>query len=500
VDLGHGAAPVLPSDAADDRISGPFNLTAGTSTPGVAQPAGENPRVIQVQYQPARTEDDPEVLVAPPAPDGPFPNGVAIDLTTALLLTTGQNPQVGFAEQRIQEAFAQVSLAEALWLPSLRAGANFNKHEGQIQDVVGQMIETSRGSVYTGMGAMAVGAGSPAVPGLYANFHLRDAVFQPRIARHVAGARMEASRATLNDTLLQTALAYTELHEAVLTYSVAEETLQNAHQLAGVTGEFARTGQGLQADADRARVELSLRQIELRRAAENVRVASARLARLLSQNPEETLLPQEPTLAPIELVESDVPLADLVVTGLSNRPELAESQFLVGEAVQRMLRERAAPLVPSVLLGVSYGGNAGGLGRELDNFGDRLDFDVAAWWELRNLGLGERALRDEAASRVELARLRKVQVLDQVASEVAEAHAQVIERKAQIGFAQTGVEAAIESLRRNSQRIQEGEGLPIEVLQAIQALDQSRRQFVRAVADYNRAQFRLQRALGWPIQ
>jgi hypothetical protein len=40
--------------------------------------------------------------------------------------------------------------------------------------------------------------------------------------------------------------------------------------------------------------------------------------------------------------------------------------------------------------------------------------------------------------------------------------------------------------------------LPIEVLQAIQALATSRREY-SAVADYNSAQFTLHRSLGWPI-
>jgi outer membrane protein TolC len=50
------------------------------------------------------------------------------------------------------------------------------------------------------------------------------------------------------------------------------------------------------------------------------------------------------------------------------------------------------------------------------------------------------------------------------------------------------------------ERIRAGAGLPIEVLQAIQALDQARREYLRAVADHNEAQFRLHRALGWPIR
>ncbi len=193
-------------------------------------------------------------------------------------------------------------------------------------------------------------------------------------------------------------------------------------------------------------------------------------------------------------------LPQLVATGLSTRPELAESRFLVGAAVERLRREQNAPLVPSVLLGLSYGGNGGGLGSEIDNFGDRMDFDAVAYWELRNLGLGEQAARNEARSRVDQARWRQVQIMDQIAGDVAETYAQVVSRREQIALAQQGITSARESYRRNNERIQDALGLPIEALQSIAALDNAQRQYVRSVADYNRAQFRLQRALGWPVQ
>jgi outer membrane protein TolC len=440
------------------------------------------------------TQDSIEQLFGPVS-------SLPIDLATALQVTTGQNPQVGFAQQRIQEAYARLRSAEVLWVPSIRAGFNYNKHDGVIQNVEGDMITNSRSSLYTGAGAQAVGAGSPAIPGLVMNFHLRDAIFQPRIAAQSLGAREQASRATTNDTLLDTALRYMDLLEAVQILAVAQETLTHAEQLSRVTRSFADAGQGLQADADRALTELSVRQVELHRAAENVRVASVQLARVLSQqDPSLLLVPQEPVLVPIELVERGALVSELVATGLSNRPELAESRFLVEEAVQRLNRERHAPLVPSILLGASYGGNGGSPTSTITDFGDRFDFDAGAYWEIRNLGLGEQAAWNETRSRLEQTRWQQIQVMDQIAADVAEAHAQVEARRSQIKVAQSGVAVAEDSYRRNTERIRAGQGLPIETLQSIQALDQAQRQYVRSVADFNRSQFRLHRALGWPIQ
>ena len=338
------------------------------------------------------------------------------------------------------------------------------------------------------------------VPGVVAQFHTTDAIFQPRIASHGLCARQAATEAATNDTLLATALAYLELLRATQELRIAEETRDNAKKLADLTATFSRTGQGPQADADRARTELVFRRNDVSRSEEAGAVASARLAEQLSLDGTIRILPLENAIVPIDLVTPDLPLSDLVASGLSGRPELAEAQHLVCEAVQRYQRERYAPLVPSVLLGLSQSGFGGGLGSDLDRFSGRFDFDAAVYWELRNFGFGERAKRDEMQARHDQAQALQVRLMDRVAREVVEAGTQVRMRKSQIALAETGIQAATESYKRNVTRIREGHGLPIEVLQSLHALDDARREYLRTVVDYNEAQFRLQRALGWPIQ
>jgi len=299
---------------------------------------------------------------------------------------------------------------------------------------------------------------------------------------------------------MDAALAYNDLLESMELEAIAAQTRDNTLRLADLTGQYARTGQGLPADSDRAQAELATRQVEAQRAVEQVQVSSVRLARTLSQDPTIRLAPTEPTIAPIELTPAGCSVQQLVATGLGNRPELAECRFLVDAAIEQLRREQNAPLIPSVLLGMSYGGNGGGLGGNIENYGDRMDFDAVAYWELRNLGYGEQAARAAAQANVEQARWRQVQVMDQTASEIAEAYVQVESRRRQMALAQSGIRAAQDSYRRNAQRIQDALGLPIEALQSIQALDNAQRQYTQTVADFNRAQFRLHRALGWPIQ
>lgn len=425
------------------------------------------------------------------------PTGYSIDLASAIQLAAGQNPNVMFARERINEAFALHDRAEALWLPSIRAGANWNKHEGRIQDVAGNVFNTSRGSYFGGLGANAVGAGSPTVPGIMAAFHLTDAIHQPQITEHAAASRQYSASAAEQEVMLQAATAYLELLRANQELAIARDIEQRARKLNDLTKAYADTGQGLVADYERARTELAVRQNETVRAEEGVQVASARLAQLLHIDPSIELLPTETTVVPLSLLSTSGPLQELVATGLSHRPEICEQRLLVAEACARLKRERQAPLLPSVLLGVSYGGFGGGTGDNFKQPTSRLDADAIAFWEVRNLGLGEKAARDEATSRVNQARWREIATLDRIAREVVEAHAQVTARQRQLTVAEEGVQAATRSFERNTERIQNAQGLPLETLQSLQALAQARREYLRTVHDYNVAQFQLQRALGW---
>lgn len=425
------------------------------------------------------------------------PAGYALSLGNVLSLAENQNPNVALARERINEAYARADRADTLWLPSIRAGLNYNHHEGQIQDVAGNVFNTNRSAFYGGLGANGVGAASPSVPGVVAQFHLTDAIFQPKIAEHQAAARQFGASAVRNDILRDTAVAYLELLRAEQSFVISIEAVSNTRKLASVTHQFATTGQGLQSDDERLQVELALRQEQLAKRREAVMVASARLAQILHADPATPIQSGEPHVIPLEILQLEGTAASYVATGLQRRPELAEQKHLVCEAVERLQREKYAPLVPSVLLGLSYGGFGGGIGSSIVNSGDRWDADAVAYWEVRNLGFGEKAARAETASLARQAQHREVALLDRIAREVTEAHAQVIQRQERLELARQSIAAAEKSYALNLQRIENAQGLPIEVLQSITALATAREAYLNAVVDYNIAQFELCRSIGW---
>jgi outer membrane protein TolC len=147
---------------------------------------------------------------------------------------------------------------------------------------------------------------------------------------------------------------------------------------------------------------------------------------------------------------------------------------------------------------VSGGGFGGGEGSEIENFGGRSDFDVAAVWELQNFGFGNVALQREQRSVYRQANLAMQQLRDLIAAEVTQAYQRTQLRRQQIEVTRPQVESAQQAVRLNLEGIRGGVLRPIEIQQAIGALASSRNQYWDAVTDYNVAQLQMLRAIGRP--
>jgi outer membrane protein TolC len=225
---------------------------------------------------------------------------------------------------------------------------------------------------------------------------------------------------------------------------------------------------------------------------------SAELARLLRLDGRVELVPAEERIVPVKIVDDSTALDELLATGLSNRPELRQYQHLVAATNERIRQEHWRPWLPNLAVGYSAGTFGGGPSGQFDNQSGRGDFDALAAWELNRLGLGNYVLRRQRASQNRQAYLQFAMVRDRVIAEVTTAAADLHSYLRQIDATTGSIQAANESYQLNFQRIRQGEGLPIELLQAIRARTDAQDAYTQAVTNYNRSQFRLLRALGQP--
>jgi outer membrane protein TolC len=171
--------------------------------------------------------------------------------------------------------------------------------------------------------------------------------------------------------------------------------------------------------------------------------------------------------------------------------------------VLRLKQAKLRPFVPSLAVTYSGGGFGGGMNSFFGEFKTRGDVAASLFWELRGLGLSDRGNWRVADAQRRTADIALVRVQAQVANDVVAAYKARSASGEAMDDASESVREAVESLKLNLANIQRGAGLPgatrpIEVLQPIQALALARTDYLSAVLGYNRAQFRLYRAVGQP--
>jgi outer membrane protein TolC len=438
---------------------------------------------------------------APPSDVVPGPAEHPIDLVAALAQAGVDNPTIALAQEAVRASQAELLQARALLLPTLDAGVSFNLHRGNLLSAQGIVVNVNRQSLYAGAGAEAVGAGTVGIPGVRLTAHVADAVFDPRAARQRVASRQADAAATQNNVLLDVTTRYFDLTGAELRLQALRQSERDLAEVARLTANFARTGQGREGDAERARSALLLLQARDVRAQEEVEVAAAELARLLSLDPAVRLRAPAGDLAPLRLVGPDLDLEQLVQLALRKRPELAARAAEIMELQTRLRKECVRPLLPFLTVGFS-GGEFGGGSDQADvrfgHFSGRTDFDALAVWSLQNLGFGNRAMQRQLRAQVGEAMARREEVLDLVRREVAEAYALSAERLRVVDLARRRVATAQQAFREDLQRSQNLEARPIEVLTSVDLLTTARLDFVQALVGYNQAQFQLFVALGQP--
>jgi outer membrane protein TolC len=369
-------------------------LILASLTPVFAQPAGDK-RLDNLP--PPRPLEGTEPISA--AASLLNPQVTPIDLCSALKLAGVYNPELLLARERVTEADALRQLAAAQFLPTINYGTNYDHHQGTLQQSTGKILQVNRDAMYLGLGAAAVGSGTVTIPGVVLSGNVSDTIYNLLTARQIVRQRQFESEAVRNDVLLRVVTAYLELLRATGRRAVAAQTRSDSAEVARITANFAKTGQGKLSDAERSAAELQLRDDLLLQADANIQIASARLAQLLSLDPATRLHPSDGWVVPTPVVPDPVPLRELLAVALTQRPELKARQSAIRAALLQLQAAKVLPFSPNILAGYSNGTFGGGSNlntlssgdARFGSFDDRQDVDVILYWSLRNLGVGNLA-------------------------------------------------------------------------------------------------------------
>jgi outer membrane protein TolC len=496
--------------------------TAGAAGAGASSPTSPMPNVISgAQPVPAPGQPPRVRSLIPAAPEGPVvplarvvqlkaaPTETGdfrlpITLATALRLADARPIVVAAAQASVWVAEAQLTRARVLWVPTLNIGFDYIRHDGGGPDFnKGIMTAPSVNFFYGGIGAWQfVGT--------------TDAIFQPLVARQTLNARHWEIQSAKNNALMDTAMAYFTVHQSRGLYAGTLYTIERGHDLVERISHLSRDLVS-RIEVERARNLVADLEQQSVTARQQWRVASANLTQLLRLDPRSVVVPLEHDHLQVTLIEPGRVLDDLIPIALTNRPELAGHQAQVQATIAAIRREKMRPLTPSILINgfqtpyeMLQAGIFGlGPNSSLNQWTGREDVSLQPLWQFEGLGLGNLARIKEQRGEQSRAIIELFRTQDMVAADTTRAHARLQSAALRVVQADRALRTAIITFNGNYEGLQQttrfGDVLvlvnrPQEAVFALQLLEVAFVEYYTTVAEYNRAQFELFHAMGYPAQ
>jgi len=414
-----------------------------------------------------------------------------IDLPAVIRMVDQNSPAIGIAQARIREAQARLASANTQWLPNLSVGFTYNRFDGQTQNQRGDVFGVSRANLFGGGGAAL-------------NFDVAEAIYAPLIAKRLSNAAHLRSTAVLQFTELEAVTAYLDLVQIHAQLAINADTLTRAEAMltAAKNAKEAKLDR-IAGDVNRAQTEVLFRRVERIELEGRVGVFSARLGKLLLLPPTVRLVPAEVAIVPVSLIDPTATIDQLIGIAIVNRPDLATNRELVAAAWARVRKQEHAVLLPRLTIANQTGGYGGGFNDKLQNFSSRNALSMQLYWEVKNLGFGNRADVAEKRATRDQASLQLVEEQARAVSEIVEAAQIAAARYESLDLAERAVKEATELYRINKEgtfNVIDAKNLfdALRPLQSIQTLNQARQNYLSAVVDFNRAQYRLFTFIGNP--
>jgi outer membrane protein TolC len=486
--------PTTPAIGPRGASGVPPALTAPPAAPAAPRPddpaPGVNPLATGLKLKPA-----PLALS-----DVRYP----INLATALRLADARPLIVAAAQARVWVSEAELTRAKVLWLPTFNLGFDYVRHDGGGPDFnKGIMTSPSVNFVYGGIG-------------LVGNLPLADAIYQPLSARQSLNARHYDVQTAKNDALMKTADAYFQVHQYRGIYAGALYTVERGKDLVERIEQLSKEFVP-RVEIERAKNLLADLEQNAASAREQWRVQSANLTQVLRLDPRVVVEPLEHDHAQVTLIDPSRSLDELMPVALRNRPEIASKQAMVEAALAQVRLEKARPFIPNLMLngfqtpGELIQAGVFGLGpnSSLNQWLGRDDISIQPMWQLDSLGVGNLARIKQQRGMQSMAIIEFFHDQDRVAADVTRAQARVQSAAVRVIQADRALRTGIITFNGNYEGLQQTTRLgnvlvlvnrPQEAVFALQLLNTAFQEYFTTVADYNRAQFELFHALGYPAR
>lgn len=403
----------------------------------------------------------------------PIKKGQLLDLGRSIEIALKYHPSIVAAKNTVRANETRIGQAKSNYYPQVSVQSSYSKNAPAV-------------STKTGI------SGSGTYDQYAADVNLTQNIYDfERTATQVkiANLNTDSSRQDLDNVtsliVLGVKQSYYTLVAAIKSRDVAVETVQQFKQHLEQAKGFFEVGIKPKFDVTKAEVDLSNAKLYLIRAENAVRIARVNLNNAIGVSD-----------MPEYIVESDI-LYEKYETGFEealnkayeNRPDL-RSLILKEESANQAIELAKTGNYPSITGNAGYG--FGGTDFPLDkgwNIGATLNIPVFSGFLVKNQIA-------EAKANLDVLKANEESLRQQIRLDVEQAYSNLLEASDRISTTQLTVRQADENLELANGRYAAGVGNPIEVTDALVAVNNAKTAHISALTDYKTAQASLEKAMG----
>lgn len=406
-----------------------------------------------------------------------------VHLPTVLRLADAKNLDIQIARERLNEAKANQTSATSQFFPWIAPGISYRRHDNLIQAVDGQFVNVHKHSWAPGVT-------------IAAQVEIGDAIYKRLAAKQQVNFAEQAFAAQRQEIALTAAQDYFALLFAQHAVGVANEAIRISTNHQSQVEQAVAAGLIFKGDELRVQTQTERNRLTLQKAVEQRKVASAKLAQTLRLDPATELVAEDTDLVPLTIYNEKDSLGALIFQALDNRSERKQTEAAV--AVARAIKKGATvgPLIPTLGAQAFIGGLGGDSSAGRSRFDDQQDYYVGVSWRIGQGGLFDVGRTRAAESQLKAAELSGAKIDDEISRQVVEAFVRVQSLREQIDSAKRVLKSAEDGLRLAQLRREFAVGVVLENIQAEQDLTRARFDYLKAIADFNSAQYALSRAVG----
>lgn len=414
-----------------------------------------------------------------------------INLQTVLELGGANNLTIKEFQQRQELATANLSKAKEWWLPNVYAGVQTQELWGAAMNADGRFfLDVNRQNLWGGLG-------------LDANWNFAEGIYKTKAAKLNVQATFYETQAERNKALLESIYAYYELTTAQLKLVAYKKMVAQSDTITQQIAIQVDAGLRYQSELLLSKSNQSHLKIEMLNAQSEYNLKSARLVRLLNLDSKAKLVSIDSVMLPLDFQQELLLVND---TTYKSRPEIKSIDFTIRSLQIERKTTTAGLFIPALSIG-TYGFYFGRINGavspmfpaqypETKQLYPTRMLNASLMW---NIPLGRLVYGGDVKkynTAIKIQEIKSEQMHAQINEEIANANEQLLTRKEQIQIAKEGFEEASEALIQSVERQKLGTAKPFEVFQAQQFFLQAQVDYLKAISNYNKAQFSLKVAKG----